>query len=39
MGEEVWDTLREFRFPVGPEHQQRLEELAQELGIQTPWKT
>jgi LDH2 family malate/lactate/ureidoglycolate dehydrogenase len=31
---------REYRregVPVGPEHQKRLEELAEELGIETPW--
>ena len=28
---------REFGVPVGPEHRTRLEELAGELGLQTPW--
>jgi len=28
---------RERGVPVGPEHQQKLEELANELGIETPW--
>lgn len=30
-------SYREAGIPVGPEHQQRLEKLAGELGIETPW--
>lgn len=30
-------TYREQGIPVGPQHQMRLEEVAQELGLQVPW--
>lgn len=30
-------TYREQGIPVGPQHQKRLEEVAQELGLQVPW--
>lgn len=30
-------TYREQGIPVGPTHQERLEEVAQELGLQVPW--
>jgi len=30
-------TYREQGIPVGPQHQQRLEEVAQELGLPVPW--
>ncbi|HRW10199.1 MAG TPA: Ldh family oxidoreductase [Caldilineaceae bacterium] len=31
-------TFREQGVPVGPQHQQRLEEVAQELGLLVPWQ-
>jgi LDH2 family malate/lactate/ureidoglycolate dehydrogenase len=31
-------TYREQGVPVGPQHQQRLAEVAQELGLQVPWQ-
>jgi L-2-hydroxycarboxylate dehydrogenase (NAD+) len=30
--------FRDVGIPVGPEHQQRLEQIAQELGMRTPWQ-
>jgi LDH2 family malate/lactate/ureidoglycolate dehydrogenase len=30
-------AYREQGIPVGPEHQERLQELADEFGLQTPW--